>query len=608
MAGEVNGIIFNANVRADQAVTDANAFINQLATLANNSSLSYGYRYGLRVWNSDLEGKTILAETGDVSTNRPSLQGVSLQVNSTRPPNADPITTALWTDDAIDEFTDQSPTVITPAVPTTAVATPPPEYYADDIALPAWVDQELPSAPVFTETTLPAPSVLNIDAVDQSIPALDILVPSNTFSFVETDYSSTLKTAIEALILGDIQNGGYGINASDEQAIWDRARDRESKGSAGAVAQLRRGIASRGFNLPTGMLFAAERQVIQQGETNLSGVNRDIALKRSDLYVQARQFALQQGLSLESALLQYSGAKQERALNAQKLIGDFALQFHEASVGLFKMEMELRRLYRELHSEQLQTAVAKTDEYKQKLAFAGAEDKRNELRMGLYQRMLEAIKLSYDAQRMEDEHFVAEANIARLSLDASKERNNAYATRVKARSDEFDAYRTLIAAEGLKLDSFDKKLATHARKMDVVVKKSERKEKLFDAELRLAEANRDRLSDMLKNYDAELRTAVARVETAAKANQENIEVWKGVMTGEEVNVSNKLKHDTEQVSLTLEAFKANVDNLRAVTTAVNAHNELNAKSAQAAVSALESRAASYASAMSAIATITESAA
>lgn len=140
-------------------------------------------------------------------------------------------------------------------------------------------------------------------------------VPNN-LAYGETAYTSDLLNQARALLLSDLANGGYGLDPRDEQALWERSKDREQQNVNAAILETTRAIASRGFPMPSGALLAGVMKVQQAARGSLSSINRDISLKRADLYVQARQFALQTGLNAEQFMANYYGGFAERQLNA----------------------------------------------------------------------------------------------------------------------------------------------------------------------------------------------------------------------------------------------------------------------------------------------------
>lgn len=145
--------------------------------------------------------------------------------------------------------------------------------------------------------------------------------PVNTnFIWYEQMYDAPLLKEARDLILSDIRNGGYGLDPRDEQALWERAKDREAQNANNAIQDFQRSMSARGFSIPSGAMVAGMQKVQQQARGLISTLNRDIALKRADLYVQARQFAIKSGMEAEQYMINYYSSYADRALSSIRLL------------------------------------------------------------------------------------------------------------------------------------------------------------------------------------------------------------------------------------------------------------------------------------------------
>jgi hypothetical protein len=602
----VGSIISDANTRVANARTDADTFLQQLADIANDNSFGLNGNWVIRPWNSGIFDNIDVPQPADVSIAAPGTRAPDVDVDD--PSDVPDLKLPyVWTDTDVPEFTETPPSITFPATPTTPLPTEPSEHEVQDITLLPFTEYALPDAPVIDENPLPSPSALNIEAVDLTLPQFNLVAPSNNFSYVEEDYSSNLLTAVETLLQGDIENGGYGINDADEQLLWERQRDRSSKQSAGAIARVHRGVAARKFPLPPGSLYAAERAAIQEADEQLSDVNRDIALRRSELYVQARQFAVQQGITLEQALLSFTGAKFERALNAARATADFAIQFHNTSVQLFQLQVELRRLYRDLHAEHLETAVARTREYQMEIDRSDAEARRNESRLRVHNQLLEAVKIAYEAQTARDQHALAELEVERLKLQASQDRTNIYVAKVRARSDEFEAYRTAVQGEEAKIRLFEAQVRAHNQQLQTSLGLSELRQRRFEAEIQAAVERRNGYELELRRHELLLREAIAKAETDSRYNDTVVNIWRQQVQGAQFNVNADFQRDVQKVEKYLDGFRVNIENMSATARTINDFKELRAAAARSAIGIFEQAIAGAETSLNAIATLTEQA-
>ena len=166
--------------------------------------------------------------------------------------------------------------------------------------------------------TIDLPQSLGFGATDYTNDALDkitaerpirpefeaITLISPTAPVVDfREIDQTLIDAVKATLLYDLENGGYGINNDDEAALWNRERDREAQGTLAEVEEVTRTFAQGGFPMPTGAMLNAIARVQQTAGNKNSSVNRDIGIKRSDLYFEARKFTIQNAQSAQEVVV-----------------------------------------------------------------------------------------------------------------------------------------------------------------------------------------------------------------------------------------------------------------------------------------------------------------
>jgi len=583
--------ITNAYARADNILDQAQSFIDQLADLAQDDTISLSGDWILTPWDAALQDEVAIPEAAVLDTaTLTSLDDLAVDAEIVVPT---PVTSvadyytsilpAIWALGTIDEFTETAPEVEAPTAPIPGTFNAPDAHVVTDIAIPDWETTELPTEVVLFETPIVAPDDLGIDNIVLAVPNMNLVLPVNTFSYDEETYSSELLVSVTALLSSDIEDGGYGIDPDDEQLIYDRAREREAKQSATSVNQARKGIAARGFPVPPGSLYATEQVILSQSAVSLAELNREIVLKRSDLYVAARQFAVQQGLNLEQVLITYTGAKQERALKAAQITAELTIQFHNAAVQLFEIRLSIKQLELDIHKDQLATAAAKLQEYGQQLAYADMSDKRNQVRLQQYNMQLEAVKVFYDAQAAEANLIKLTVDIERLKLQANQDKVTIYATEVRAKADEYDLFRTAWQAEETKQKVFAQQLAAHDQQIETVVKESGMRQDQFEAEINLIKIQRERQAMALEQYGVILNKATLDADVGKQMNQEQLDMWRTNRSSGQFNIETSLRQKVEHAGKLLEAQQSNINQMQVAVSNVLKLKDLNGASAQAAL-------------------------
>lgn len=123
--------------------------------------------------------------------------------------------------------------------------------------------------------------------------------------------TNLLRTRLEARL-----DGGTGLAAAVETAIWDRAREREAATAQAQVDEATMQDEALGFDFPTGALQSRLEAVGQEYHGKVSSLSRDIAIKQADLEQQNLRDAMQ-GLVQLYQMLATQSAEHWRALISQ---------------------------------------------------------------------------------------------------------------------------------------------------------------------------------------------------------------------------------------------------------------------------------------------------
>lgn len=272
----------------------------------------------------------------------------------------------------------------------------------------------VPEAPLFSFS-----SISNID-----LPADDLTAPTSNFEFYEALYSSTLLDPLKAKLLTDLTDGGYGIETADEIALFNRERDREVEAAMTRIADAGRFHASRGFPLPPGELAVAVDDAYQGMQDKVSSVSRDIALTRAKLYVDNRQFTIQEVRQLEQILIGFHNSVQERAMNVARLSVEMGILVYNALVNRYRTRLEAARITTDVERTRAQTeaeiARAKVE------AFRGQVVAYEANLRGLIDTnrvALEGYRADIDAFRLINDGYAARAALQQKALEATTQQN-----------------------------------------------------------------------------------------------------------------------------------------------------------------------------------------
>jgi hypothetical protein len=121
-----------------------------------------------------------------------------------------------------------------------------------------------------------------------------------------------LRVHEDAWLCAVLQGNYTGIPAYVEEAIWNRARDRELRDSSRLQDEAVTAFAARGFSYPPGALNSVLLMTGQAEREKIASINREVAIKSIDVQIETIRFAVAQAtqlrLGVQSALVGYLNA------------------------------------------------------------------------------------------------------------------------------------------------------------------------------------------------------------------------------------------------------------------------------------------------------------
>lgn len=360
-------------------------------------------------------------------------------------------------DPLVEDFNELAPVISYPEKPTLNYGTAP--------VIPAVGEVVMPVAPVLD--SIPAPDYLSMSVITmadidmhedylarlETIPTLELLAPT-PYSYTRGPaYASGLLDSVKATIMARMA-GGTGLSPAIEQAIWGRARDRETKIALANEAEISRSNTAFGFSLPSGALAAQLREAQQGYFGRLSGLSRDIAIKQADMELENLKQTIAQGMELESKLLDYSTKMEQLAFDAAKVAAESAIQSYNAQIDGFKALLSAYEMYAGAYDTIIKGELAKIDAFKARLQGEQVKGEMNKT-------MTEQLKVFTDAQMSKVKVYEAQISAAnslvqleQVKISAAGEQIKAFGARVNAETSKVEAYKAGIQAESGKVEIY----------------------------------------------------------------------------------------------------------------------------------------------------------
>jgi hypothetical protein len=410
------------------------------------------------------------------------------------------------------------PNVVLPDAPDSAVV-------LDPLTIPDAPSYTLPEAPTFVTLNLPEVPVFTLPSftgVRPDITSLD--APDNTFDFQEVAYSSTLLDQIRTR-LAAMGQGGTGLPAAVEQALFDRARGREDQLVAVEVATALDEWARLGYEEPAGVLNARIERVRQGAQNKQVTLSRDVYIQAQTVEIENLRFFVTQGIALEQTLIQQHMAVQERALRFAQAVVTVAIDLFNAEIAKANLETQLYSTDAQVFRDRLQAEIARAELYKAQIEGELAKGQINEQAIRRYEAQLRTIGVLTDIYKVSVDAVKARGEINVQRLEAKRTEVQVFAEQVRGYSAAWDGFKAQVEGElgnvrmaELATNRFATLTGAWQTQNNVAVARLQ--SQLASENFKLQQGEAD-----LRRYLAQIQAQTARVDSDAKALSAESQVY-----------------------------------------------------------------------------------
>lgn len=169
-----------------------------------------------------------------------------------------------------------------------------------------------------------------------------------------------------------LASGATGLSAAVEQAIWDRARQRQELKNLAQYAEAENYFAARGFDLPTGALVSRLTQISVEIGRNDAALNTDIAIEQAKLEQTNVHFILEKGTAMvvdaiNAALNAVIKANEVRLETFKQAVSQYIAAL-EGAIRLTELQIKEAESKVDLAKVRLMAAIADADAQAKSLA------------------------------------------------------------------------------------------------------------------------------------------------------------------------------------------------------------------------------------------------
>ena len=422
----------------------------------------------------------------------------------------------------IDDFTEAAPELLLPTQPTLSYGSTPLIHEVADVAVPASPVIVLPSEPQMLSL-----STVTFSGVDmhegwldqlENIPELTLLAPTPYSYTPGPEYASELLTALQQK-LKERMLGGTGLTPAVEQAIWDRARDRETRTARANIDDIARTSEALGYDIPAGVMADQMRMAQQTYYDKLSELSRDVAIKQAELEQTNMMQAVTQTIQLEGQLIDYSYKMEHLAFEAAKQLADNAVQIYNAGVEGYKAVLDGYRTYAMAYKTIIDAELTKVEVYK-------AELQAEQTKAQINNTMVEQYKAQITASLAIVEVFKAELSasntliqLEQAKVQASAEQIKAYVAQVNGETAKVEAFKAGVQAQQAISDIYKAKVQAFSAKVGAQAEKAKAELGVYTAKAQTYVAEWD-------GYKAEAQAKGMVADAQAKQNTSLVEGYK----------------------------------------------------------------------------------
>jgi hypothetical protein len=351
-------------------------------------------------------------------------------------------------------FSDTPPAIdLNIDAPDDLTAQPPTAPDLETVVLPTEPSEALPVVPTLENLALPSEPVLELPTFVATLgDAPD--APNTEFTFTEDTYASDLLTSLRTTLQSFLDGAATGLDPDVEQAIWDRAREREDANSMRVGDEIRRSFASRGFELPQGAMATALMEAAQSTAQTNSGLSRDVAIKQAELEQQNRQFSITASQQVESGLIQYTSQVAQRSFEAARFAAQIVVDVFNANINRYNAQVQAFNVEAQVFRVLTEQALAQLEIYRSKIEAQSLIGQINGQNLEIYKTQLEGVKTLADVYRSKVDAARAKSEVNKSITDKFLAEVRAYGEIVNAKGGEYDAYATRVGAEAKKADVF----------------------------------------------------------------------------------------------------------------------------------------------------------
>ncbi len=357
------------------------------------------------------------------------------------------------------------------------------------------------------------PEILPFDGVE---PTFDEARPNTNLVWTEPEYASELLDDTTTRVRAWLQ-GGTGLPAAVQQALFDKARSREVDTAKEATEAAFDTWAARGFSMPPGMLVEQVNVAQEKSRLAQNTLEREILIKSAEWEIENLRVAVERGIALETVLINKFSNSAQRTFEAAKYRVEADIALFNAMVSLYNAASSAYQVKANVFKVQVDAQLAELEAYKAQIEGEKAKAQLNEQTVRVYEARIKAVASRIEIYKTQMEAAKIESDVIRGKIEAYRSDVEAYSSKIDAEKARFNAYEAQLRGEAAKANSLEAEANAYAATVRAHEAKANLKVKYVEARVSAINADVSRANSDIELERARVTASAATVSSRAQA-------------------------------------------------------------------------------------------
>lgn len=390
----------------------------------------------------------------------------------------------------------------------------------------------LPDSPMLRDIDIPRLLDIEIPVFDaREIPEFQGVRPVADFStyveplnFTPVQYGSALLEQTKTN-LSRMQQGGTGLPAAIEQALFARGFDREDGNTARIIDEAMTDFARRGFDLPPGALSARVAEARQNAAALRANANRDVTIQMHTVEIENLRFSVTQGIALEQVLISEHIQMQGLILQAARAAVDVSIAILDAQIRAFNSEQLGYQTDASVYRELINAEAQRVQVYRTQVEAELAKGQLNTQSVELYSAQIRAVNLLVDRYVTQVNAARAVTEINRAKIDEFRAEIDAYQSEIQAYVAEWQGYGESVRAKGVEASVFETAYRAYQSEVQAWAAQQQAKGSFKQVEIEARRLELLAWDKKIEQFKAELDLARTRITAEATEHEGNTRLY-----------------------------------------------------------------------------------